>query len=302
MTARPPLGSTMTVLEPQPNVLAFYDGRRTGVRAFSDEPNWVDDGAYELGVASYAIVDGEEAVVYDTHISISHATVVRRTLEERGVRRMQVLLSHWHLDHIAGNEVFADCEIIAHALCAEELRRRKAKIEAGGEDGQPPICPLILPTRTFDDNMALDVGGLRLEVRYVDIHSRDAALILIPDRGLLFAGDALEDTVTYVGEPDGLERHLIDLAQTVTWDVTTILPNHGDPEVIACGGYGPGLITATQHYVERLLRCPDDTNLAALKLKEFVADELARGWIRYFEPYEAVHRLNVAAVLKRDIS
>ena len=36
-------------------------------------PNWVDQGALSLGIASYAIVDGGEALVYDTHVSVEHA-------------------------------------------------------------------------------------------------------------------------------------------------------------------------------------------------------------------------------------
>src|SRR6185369_8105977 len=72
------LGSTMRILRPYPNVLAFYDGRIPGVRAYSQERNWLDDGAFELGVATYAIVDGDEALVYDTHISLAHARIVRR--------------------------------------------------------------------------------------------------------------------------------------------------------------------------------------------------------------------------------
>jgi cyclase len=301
MTIRPPLGSTMTVLEPAPGVLAFYDGRVAGVRAFADGPNWVDDGAFELGIASYAVVDGSDALVYDTHISIPHARLIRGTLESMGVTRMTVVLSHWHLDHIAGNEVFADCEIIAHMACAEEMGRRRAKIETGTEDGAPPIAPLVMPTRTFEDVLALKIGRRDVLLRHADIHSRDEALIVLPDLGLMLAGDALEDTVTFVAEPDGLERHLADLARIATWKVSSILPNHGDPDIIARGGYAPSLITATERYVTRLLRCPFDPALAEAGLRTFVADELAAGWITYFAPYESVHRDNVAAVLKRTV-
>ena len=46
---KPPLGSTMRLLRPAPNVLGFYDGRVDGVRAWSDEPNWLADGAYARG-------------------------------------------------------------------------------------------------------------------------------------------------------------------------------------------------------------------------------------------------------------
>jgi len=65
----------MRALTPAPGILAFYDGR-TGVRQH-DEPNWLDDGALLLGVASYAIVDGDEALVNDP-AAPSAATVPRR--------------------------------------------------------------------------------------------------------------------------------------------------------------------------------------------------------------------------------
>ncbi len=58
-----PLGSTMRVLHPAPGILGFYDGRIPGVRAYSAAPNWLDDGAYELGICTYAILDGAEALV-----------------------------------------------------------------------------------------------------------------------------------------------------------------------------------------------------------------------------------------------
>ena len=56
-------------------------------------------------------VEGDEALVYDTHMSIPHARIVRQTLEQQGVRHMRVILSHWHTDHVAGNEVFAEVAV-----------------------------------------------------------------------------------------------------------------------------------------------------------------------------------------------
>ena len=63
---------------------------------------------------------------------------------------------------------------------------------------------------------------------------------------LLFAGDTMEDTVTYVTEPDELATHVAELERLRALGPRLILPNHGDPDVIAAGGYGPGLIDATQ--------------------------------------------------------
>jgi len=66
----------LRVLRPAPDVYAFYDGRVDGYR-FDPRPNWVDDGALSLGIASYAIVSGSAALVYDTHVSLEHAKRIR---------------------------------------------------------------------------------------------------------------------------------------------------------------------------------------------------------------------------------
>lgn len=286
------LGSTMRIVRPAPHVIAFYDGRVEGQRVWSDEKNWLDDGAYSLGICSYAIVEGSEALVYDTHISLQHAQIIRKTLQEMGVVSMRVVLSHWHDDHVAGNEIFQDCEIIAHKLTLKALTENKASLEGG----HPPIKPLILPTRTYDDILELMVGSIPVEAHHVDIHSSDGTVLCLPDAGLLFAGDTLEDPITYVSEPNRLAYHLEDLKRIQAWMVRRILPNHGALATIENGGYGAELIHATRLYVEKLLRCAAEPEMIQQDLRTFAAEAFASGSISYFAPYEEVHRSNIEAV------
>ena len=292
-TTRPPLGSTMRLVRPAPNVLGFYDGRIDGTRAWSDAPNWLDDGAYALGICTYAIVDGSQALVYDTHISLPHARFIRRTLEAMGVTSIRIVLSHWHDDHIAGNEVFQDCEMIANDLTVSALARNRAEIEGGN----PPIMPLVLPNRTYAGKLSLMVGSVAVELHQVEIHSHDGSVLLMPDTGVLLAGDTLEDPITYVAEPERLAEHLIDLERMAGWNINRILPNHGSLEAIATGGYDTSFIAATQAYVGKLLACRREPDLARQDLRTFGADMFATGAVEYFAPYEAVHRQNVEAVI-----
>jgi cyclase len=97
-----------------------------------------------LGIASYAILDGGEAIVYDTGVSVERGFFVREELRRRGAERFTVVLSHWHLDHVAGSEAFADCEVIANGRTAEHLDENRAAIEAGTLEGPPAIAPLVL--------------------------------------------------------------------------------------------------------------------------------------------------------------
>jgi glyoxylase-like metal-dependent hydrolase (beta-lactamase superfamily II) len=284
----------MHTLHLSDHLLGFYEGRTPGV---GDDPanGWVEDGALSLGICSYALLDGPEAIVYDTHVSVDRAQTIRATLEALGARRIRVVLSHWHLDHIAGNEAFADCEIIANRLTAEALAQHRAAIEAGTLHGPPAIAPLVLPTTTFDDRIDLNLPTLRAELVQFAIHSSDATVVHLPDLGLLLAGDTLEDTITYVAEPDQLELHLDELDRLRRLGAARILPNHGNRERIERGGYAPTLIDATEQYVRDLLETTGTPAQSHADLRAFVSAQLAAGWIDWFAPYERVHRSNLEA-------
>jgi cyclase len=286
----------LRVLEPGPGILAFYDGRVEGYR-FDPKPNWVDDGALGLGVASYAILAGDEALVYDTGTSLAHGRLIREELGRRGVARFTVVLSHWHLDHVAGTEAFGDSPVISNERTAEHLREKREAIEDGTLEGPPAISPLVMPTRTLAGRETLSVGGEAVELIAVNIHSDDATVLWLPDRRLLICGDTMEDTVTYVGEPDQFDAHLRDLERLRELGPDRILPAHGAPDVIAGGGYPPALNGATQSYIRLLQRMPSEPELREVPLRELIADSLAAGALVYFKPYEAVHRQNVETVL-----
>ncbi len=288
------LATTMTVLEPYPGLYAYYDGRIPGKRLHSKDKNWLDDGAYSLGIATYALVDGAEAILYDSHATLDHARAIRTHLEGLGVMTMRLVLSHWHTDHIAGNAIFADCEIIANRLTARTMLEN---IKALARK-TPPINPVVMPNRLFENEMTLTLGSRTIRLMQFDIHSADGTVLFLPEEGLLLAGDTLEDTVTYVSEPEHIAAHIAELTRLKTLPIRHILPDHGAREKIAAGGYAPSLIDANRSYLERLLASAKDPALDAVSLRDFVADDIVQGRIIYFEPYEEVHRSNIAAVRK----
>lgn len=285
------MNAPLRVIEVQPGILAFWQGR-DGIR-FAEGPNWVDDGALSLGIASYALIAGDRAIIYDSHVSPAHGRAIRAELERRGVRQMTLVLSHWHLDHVAGSEAFADCEIIANPRTLAHLTAHKAGIEEGSFHGAPAIRPLILPDRIFDGRLALQLGHEQVELLTANIHSDDATVIWLPGRRVLLAGDTVEDCVTWVSEPEAFDTHLADLARLAALRPERVLPNHGSPEVIAAGGYGPGLLTATADYIRRLRRSGGDPGLG---MAEAMAPHLQNGALHWFAPYEAVHAQNLARV------
>ncbi|MGV8986652.1 MAG: MBL fold metallo-hydrolase [Cypionkella sp.] len=287
----------LRILEPFPGLLAFYDGRIPGQR-FLPEANWVDDGAISLGIASYAIISGAEALVYDTHVSLAHAEAIKVALLARGVTKITVVLSHWHLDHVAGTAVFAGCPVIGNAKTLAHLQAHKAGIEDGSFHGLPAICPLILPDQVFEEQMTLTIGTTQVHLIEANIHSDDATVLWLPDLGILLAGDTVEDCVTYVGEPADFATHLIDLERLAALNPLHVLPNHGAAAVIASGGYPADLLHATQRYIRWLQGLRATPAGAARPLAEVISADLASGTLHYFAPYEAVHAQNIRRSLE----
>src|ERR1041385_5748409 len=88
--ADPPVDvPTRTVFQINELLTAFYDGRNT--LRLSPDPNWVDDAAKKLGVATYAIHQGSEAIVFDTFPTTDQARWQRSTLEAMGITHFTIV-------------------------------------------------------------------------------------------------------------------------------------------------------------------------------------------------------------------
>ena len=286
----------ITVIDLNDHLICFFTGRDPSGRRAFEGWNWFDDAAMQLGIAIYAVHHGDHALLYDTFTSVPHARWVRDYLERRGIKRFTVVLSHWHLDHVAGNEVFRDAEIMATQRTYDVLAENRKQIEAGTLWGLPAINPLVLPNRTFENRLELFVGDIKVELRNVNIHSADTNVLYLPADRILLAGDALEDSLTFMAEVENLPIHLEKLRELRAMDVERIYPNHGDPEVIRARGYTKTLIDATGDYISKTLSRCHDANYLSGSMEEYIESAVAMGWVHYYEPYRDVHAQNLKLV------
>lgn len=93
-----------------------------------------------------------------------------------------LIYTHIHKDHIGGSAAFADIEnleIVALSGVAEYL----------AEKADPRR---LVPTRTFDRELVIDRGGVRIELRGASYHSDEGdAIVYIPHARFLMAIDTL---------------------------------------------------------------------------------------------------------------
>ncbi len=149
----------------------------------------------------------------------------------------QVVNTHAHFDHCFGNASFRDAAIWGHPRCAELLRTRgeeqraQALAWAAHDDAVAEIhaTEIVPPDHLASDQTVLSVGGRAVELHHLGRgHTDNDLVVLVPDVGVLFAGDLLEE-----GAPPSFED-----AFPLEWPATVdrllafapqvIVPGHGD--------------------------------------------------------------------------
>jgi cyclase len=288
----------MRVFEINDYLIGFYDGRPAQSQRPSGTPNWAEYGALDVGVCTYVIHRGDQALVYDTFPSAAEAQWVRDYLVKKGIRHFAVVNSHWHLDHVGGNAVYADVERIATDKSIQLLRASKRAIEDGKQWGPPAIKPLAIPTVGISGDTNYYVGDITVELRPVNIHSEDSLVAYLPRDRIMLAGDTLEDTVTFIAEPEHIVAQYNNMRKLKEWNIDRILPNHGNPDVISHGGYRTTLIDATLSYLRKVILRSHDPDYLQGTLESYVGDSVAKGWVSIWWAYHEPHKSNLEAVSK----
>jgi cyclase len=106
-----------------------------------------------------------------------------------------VVNTHYHLDHVNGNDVFAaaGATIVAQRNARAWIRTENIKML------DPPVTAekkarvqsLTLPTVLYESHIELYLGSRRIDVRYYPGHTGGDSVVWIPDAHVVFCGDML---------------------------------------------------------------------------------------------------------------
>jgi glyoxylase-like metal-dependent hydrolase (beta-lactamase superfamily II) len=189
-----------------------------------------------FGANAGVIVGTKGAVVVDTLISAKEAK--RQLADLRAVTDKPVkyvINTHPHPDHALGNCVFEDlgAAIVAHSETTREMRAAGEQLLRfargfGLTETDLEGTRVAYPEISFRDGLRIDLGGQIVELLYIaPSHSGGSILVYLPDRKVLFAGDALfTDFHPYLAEGN-LEGWLKTLDAVLALDVEAIVPGHG---------------------------------------------------------------------------
>jgi glyoxylase-like metal-dependent hydrolase (beta-lactamase superfamily II) len=207
------------------------------------EPRWdeIADGVlvrrYPVYDQSIGVVIGPDGVlVVDTRSTHRQAEELRRDVAAlTPLPIVAVVDTHHHHDHAFGNHVFRPAPIWGHVRCARRLLetadRARAEVAAQFPDWAAELAEVVIdpPDRTFEEHAVVDVTGRRVELRHLGRgHTDDDIVVLVPEAGVLFAGDLLEN-----GAPPWFgDAYPLDWPETASRLLELVhgpvAPGHGD--------------------------------------------------------------------------
>lgn len=211
---------------------------------------------------------GNETIVFDTFFTIPAAVDLRKVAEQyTGHKVTYVINSHYHFDHVLGNQIFHDVPIIStkearNAMEREmdfsDIDRHRTELEQYIKELEQEIDkqndPLIiksltnqmqdvkmfyqiipqihptLPTVTFENN--LELFGLKGNIElhsYGGGHTNSDVFLYLPEKRLAFMGDLVSNhSHPWVGAGD-IQKWKSILEKVSQLDIEIIIPGHGMP-------------------------------------------------------------------------
>ena len=154
-----------------------------------------------------------------------------------------VVNTHANGDHCYGNQLVAGAAIVASTATAREMGEVSPAMLAGlnaapGEVGDMfrgffgafdfTGIELTRPTRTFDGQLDLDVGGRTVTlIEMGPAHTRGDTLVYVPDARTVYTGDILFVGGTPVVWAGPLSNWIAACDRMLAMDVETVIPGHG---------------------------------------------------------------------------
>jgi glyoxylase-like metal-dependent hydrolase (beta-lactamase superfamily II) len=208
----------------------------------------IGDGVYAaLGVDGGAagsnagfIIGSSGVLVVDTFTSIAAAKDLLAEIRKiTNLPIKYVVNTHYHLDHVGGNAVFAEAGATIVAQRNVAAWERTENLKFFGADPKPDkralVEALVLPNKTYTDKIDLKLGDRLTKVRFMPGHTGGDSVVFVNDKGadIVFGGDII------------WQKHLPNLidASTEPWIATLdkLLAEH--PNATFVSGHG-GIATA----------------------------------------------------------
>jgi glyoxylase-like metal-dependent hydrolase (beta-lactamase superfamily II) len=207
-------------------------------------------------------------VVVDPALTAAEVSGLAREVRRRGWTPVAGFATHPHWDHVLWHEGLGDVPRWATSACAATAEReRDPLVRTAADDGAPGHDAALVGRLTPLEGTDLPWTRDAVVVPY-SAHAPGSAALVVPDAGVLVAGDVLSDVEIPLLDDDAADpvaeyrQGLESLeAAAARFGVTVLVPGHG--HVTDALGL-QGRLAADRAYLDALAagRTPDDDRLA----------------------------------------
>jgi cyclase len=180
------------------------------------------------------VISTDSVLVFDTFENPAAAQELLNQIRQKTNLPIRfVVNSHYHLDHVAGNSIFAAAG--ATVLAQDNVRaweRTENKKFFGPKitsDETKMVESLGLPSITYKDGVDLYLGTRRILVRSFPGHTGGDSIVYVPDANVVFCGDLFWDH-TLPNLIDASTKPWIETLDTLIQEhpTATFVPGHGE--------------------------------------------------------------------------
>ncbi|MEW6524187.1 MAG: MBL fold metallo-hydrolase [Bacillota bacterium] len=170
-------------------------------------------GAFVTWVNAGYIITARGTVVVDALASLDDAHQLRQEIRDNGgADPVYVVNTHFHPDHVTGNQAF-EAPVIAHQACTAQ--------------GANPWFVAVHPEITFSHGLTLQLGGTTIHIEHLGGHTACSSTVYLPDHQLCYSGDLL-----FVGrypfvKDASLQDWVRALQRLAARPVRIMVPGHG---------------------------------------------------------------------------
>jgi cyclase len=226
----------------------------------------INNDQYGHAICNAGIIDlGDKTLIFDPFMNIDAANDLKKVAEDLTHRQANIIInSHYHNDHIRGNQVFGPATIISSLWTRNQIAisepqelawekenaaqrlvssRRQLDTATGmlkdelplwigyfeGMVSSAPLIKTTLPNMAFSDS--LWIYGTSRNIKLLEFkngHTASDVVLIIPDCGAVFMGDLLfVKRHPWLG--DGISEKWIQHLQNISNDneLKLYLPGHG---------------------------------------------------------------------------
>lgn len=182
--------STAVILAQAPNGQLPFQIKLIGPNVWAV----IDDANGDAGAnAGFVVGDNGVAVIDSFENEAAAKALIEQIHALTHLPIKFVVNTHYHLDHVAGNRVFAQhgAVIVGHHNVRAWIHTENLKFfgEKITPDQKKLVENLLAPEVTYDAGVTLFLGSRRIEVAYKQGHTGGDSIVSIPDSGIVFCGD-----------------------------------------------------------------------------------------------------------------